>query len=304
MKLTNINDTWGTIVEFSDPYEFFSQPKGYWRNIAYERKLVIFKKMAFKDVDYGRFSYHIGMPWTKEEYKYSHENAIEVTDNEKKYVITKFNSLGIPTRGPRQISLNEMPWHADIPNRSFKPFPFRSLWMGSRSRIETSGQTQWLNIEDSIDSLSDKLKNLIPRIKIKQQSWYDGGRSDVDIHDFIKIHPITGRKSLRLNYYVGYPLVKNSQNAWIKNVYIDGIEQPDNSLIQEYIDDILKIPNMYYKHSWDIWDIALYDNYPFIHGRSSIQFDLNSNTNTSDRILYRINIDHVADKDWENHTLN
>jgi len=304
MRLTNIFEQWGTVVEFDDPMDFFKEEKGFWRKLSYDRKLVIFKKMDFGPVNYARFSYHIGAPWTREDYKYSHEYVQDVRDQAtgKNYTITKFSNLTTATSGPRVISLKEMPWHADIPNRPIKPFPWRSLWMGNNPNTETSGKTQWLNIEDCLDRLSPRLKDLIPRVTIKQQSWYDGGLSDVGMHDFIKVHPVTGKKSLRLNYYVGYPDARKSDNAWIRNVYIDGVEQPDNRLIQEYIDEILAMPDMFYRHTWDQWDISLYDNYSFVHGRTALELELPAGA-VLERTLYRLNIDHVSDDQWPTHEL-
>jgi len=302
MRLTNIFEQWGTIVEFDDPMDFFKEEKGFWRKMAYDRKLVVFKKMDFGPANYGRFSHHFGSPWNEEDYKYSHERSYQVSDSTGSYTLTKFSNKTTATSGPRVISLLEMPWHADIPNRSYKPFPFRSLWMGNNPNTLTSGRTQWLNVEDCIENLPQDLKDLIPRITVKQQSWYDGGASDVGIHNFLKIHPITGTPSLRLNYYVGYPDTRKSDNAWIKNVYIDGVEQPDNSLIQRYIDAFLSMENTFYRHTWDQWDIALYDNYPFVHGRTALELTLDENT-VLERTLYRLNIDHLTDDEWSKHQL-
>lgn len=302
MKIENIYETWGTVVTFNDPMEFFSKEKGFWRTLSYDRKLVVFKKMNFGLSNYGRLGYHLGLPWTKEDYKYSHEAPIEVTENNKTFVITKFSNLSVAKTGHRAISLMEMPWHADIPNRSYNPFPWRTLYMGNNPNTEDSGKTQWLNIQESIEYLSKELRELIPRITVQQQSWYDGGMSDVAVHDFIKTHPITGKKSLRLNYYVGYPGVKNSTNAWIRHVYVDGVQQPDNKLIQQYIDELLTKPNTLYRHTWDQWDIALYDNYPFIHGRTELKVQLETGQQM-ERLLYRMNIDHVPDQAWAQHEL-
>jgi alpha-ketoglutarate-dependent taurine dioxygenase len=110
--------------------------------------------------------------------------------------------------------------------------------------------------------------------------------------DFIKVHPVTGKKSLRLNYYA----TSEKSGAWIKKVYIDGIEQPDCSLIQTYIDYLLQFPELYIKHVWDTYDIAIYDNYSFIHGRTALVF----NEGNNERKFYRINIDHMSTEDFNN----
>lgn len=297
MEIRNIFDSWGSIINFDNPREFFNQDINFWREFIYKRKLLIFKKMNFNFVDYGKFSHWFGSPWNNLDYDYSKENSFSVNENENEYIITKFVTKLKSNLGHLTIGLSEMPWHSDIPNRKFKPFPFRSIWMAENPNTLNSGKTHWLNIEDSINSLSENYKNLIPNIKIKQQDWYNKENTKFDIYDFIKIHPITGKQSLRLNYYVGYPNIKNSQNAWIKSVYINDIEQKDNSLIQQYIDEILSIPCMFYQHIWDQWDIAIYDNYSFVHGRTQVKLE---SYEESERILYRINIDHLNDDEWKN----
>lgn len=302
MEIKNIYKNWGSIISFDDPMEFFSKEKGWWRNLGYNRKLLIFKKMDFGLTNYARFAYHFGSPWKDTDYKYSHELPIKIQEDEKTYYVTKFSNYTVANNGPRAITLQEMPWHADIPNREYRPFPWRSLYMANNPNTEHSGHTVWLNIEDSIDLLSDEQKKLCGSLSVKQQSWYDGGVTGVATYPFIKTHPVTGKNSLRLNYYVGYPNVKNSSGAWIKNVYVDGIEQSNNIIIQNYIDSLKLLPDTLYKHVWDRWDIALYDNYSFVHGRTALHIKLETGQEM-ERLLYRMNIDHLTDLDWENHLL-
>lgn len=302
MRITNIHEHWGSTVEFDNPLDFFKVEKNTWRDLIYKRKLLIFKRMKITDIEYCKFSTYFGMPWTSEEYKYSHEQAIVIRDDDDKlYSLTKFSSKSVSNNINRTIGVKEMNWHADIPNRSFRPFPFRSLWMGQNPRTEESGKTQWLNLEDGIEYLSPELKKLMSRITVRQQSWYDGG-GDYQMHDFIKVHPVTGKKSLRLNFYVGSPNVR-SDHAWIKNVYIDNVQQPDQSLIQEYIDELLKFPELFYRHTWDEKDIAIYDNYSFVHGRTALKLQTDTDE-PLERILYRINIDHMDNATWSNRVLS
>jgi alpha-ketoglutarate-dependent taurine dioxygenase len=285
MKINNIHNTWGTIVEFNDPLEFFNQPIGYWRKLLYDRKLIFFKKMDFSLVDYAKFGYYFGKPWDIEDYNYSHEKCVSVSDLDKTYYVTEFNNFIHHNR----IANKLMPFHADIPNRTTNPFPHRSLWIVKNPNKLLSGHTYWLNIEDGIEYLSPTLIDLIPRIKVLQQSWYVKG-TDEKLFDFIKVHPITNKKSLRLNYYV----TPGNESAWIKEVHIDGIKQPDCSLIQEYIDHLLEYPELFIKHVWDTTDIAVYDNYSSIHGRT--QLVLGDTAEDNERKFYRMNIDHIHDQ--------
>lgn len=286
MEITNIHDNWGATITLSDPLEFFKLEKMYWRNMLYEKKLLVFKKMNFSLLDYAKFAYYFGNPWQENDYKYSLEKSVLVPDVDKTYCITEFSNFT-----NNRIGDSTMPWHADIPNKNTNPFPHRSIWITKNPNPEISGQTRWLNIEDGIEYLSPKLKELIPRVKILQQSWYQQG-TDEKLFDFIKVHPITNKQSLRLNYYV----TPKHLNAWIKEVYIDNVKQNDCSLIQEYIDELLLYPELIYQHVWDTYDIAIYDNYSFVHGRTKLV--LGNTDNTSERKFYRINIDHVTEQQF------
>jgi len=294
MKITNIHDTWGSIIEFADPLEFFSYPKNYWRRLIYNRKLLIFKKMTFQLTDYAKFGYHFGNPWTPFKYRYYYEEPVEVCDGESKYTVSLFYN-GLNSSNNKIDSAQEMTYHADIPNHKTHPFPFRALWAVKKPQ-NTSGSTHWLNIEDCFDKLSPKLLSLIDKITVMQQSWHRYN-TEKQILDLIKIHPITGKSSLRLNFYA----TKEITNAWITQVMINSEKLPDCSLIQDYIDDLLQHESLKYSHSWDSYDIAIYDNYSFIHGRAAIE--LHNDIENNERRFYRTTINHMTDIEFQNKEL-
>lgn len=287
MKMTNIKEAWGTIIEFDNPRDFFKEPTNTWRDMIYQRKLIIFKRMNFELLDYMKFTHWFGNPWTADEYRYSRELSLSLDDSGRTYTTSEFSNKLISTK---KIGLIEMPWHSDIPNRSFRPFPHRSLWIVKNPNPEQSGKTKWLNInlKDCEQYLTDELRDLLPRVTLKQQSWYSPG-TDEQMHSFVKTHPITGEASIRLNYY--NDASKNIHNAWIKEVYVDGQLQPDCGLIGRYIDCLTEHEDLVHYHQWDTYDIAVYDNYPFVHGRTPLVLG------EQERKFYRTNIDHCESKD-------
>jgi alpha-ketoglutarate-dependent taurine dioxygenase len=287
MKLTPIKESWGTEVEFSNPREFFQQDPHTWRTMIYDRHLIIFKRMNFELLDYMKFTHWFGQPWTEDAYRYSRELSTTLKDGDQTYVTSEFSNRLISTK---RIGLIEMPWHSDIPNRRERPFPHRSLWIVKNPNPEQSGKTKWLNVNlpQCERYLSPRLLDLLPRVTVKQQSWYNQG-TDEQMHSFIKVHPVTGERSIRLNYYNDPS--KNIHNAWIKEVYIDGKLQADCSLIGEYIEHLLQFEELVHYHQWDTYDIAIYDNYPFVHGRTALIL------NNEERKFYRTNIDHCDLKD-------
>jgi alpha-ketoglutarate-dependent taurine dioxygenase len=287
MKIENIYDAWGSIVILDSPQEFFTCKADFWRKMMYERKLVIFKKVKFTKAEYAEFSTYFGHPWASEDYTYSRE-VIELVD-------TKHGSMPISpfsNANTKMIDDREMPWHADIPNRAHNPFPFRSLWITENPNPEISGKTSWLNLEKAIQFLTPEMTDMLSKITIVQQSWYEEGH-DIQEFNMIKVHPITKVPSLRLNYYNWGSL----SNAWIKDVKINGVSQKHCFLIRQWLQHLEKIEELKYQHTWDLYDIAVYDNWPFLHSRTALKF----NVDNPIRHFYRINIDHLDEQAWNLH---
>jgi len=280
MILTPMQNNWGTVIEFDDPLDFFKMPVGYWKNLIYQKHLLIFKKMNFDKTDYAKFSLHFGDPWKNADYLYSKEHREDVDVGDQTVTLSPFSN-----RTSSRIKTAPMPYHADIPNRSVRPFPFRSLWITKNPRPTVSGITGFLNItEEAFIYLTPAQQELLHRVKIIQQSWYTPG-TDIQEYNLIKTHPVTGVKSLRLNYYN----TATYKGAWICGVKIDGILQADCSLVAEFIDQLLKFQELQYFHTWDTYDISIYDNYSFIHNRTPLLLE-----EGDERHFYRINIDHTS----------
>lgn len=287
MKIENIHDDWGSIINLDSPQEFFEYTPDYWRNLMYERKLIFFKKVKFTTAEYAEFGAHFGNPWSEEDYKYSRE----VVEN----VETKYGTMSVSpfsNANSRLIDEREMPWHADIPNRDFKPFPFRSLWITANPNPEISGKTSWLNLEKGMNCLTQEMKDMIPSVKVIQQSWYERGK-DIQEFPLLKLHPITGQESLRLNYYNWGSL----KNAWILDVKINDIAQGHCLLVRQWLQHLEKFNELTYQHTWDLFDIAIYDNWSFLHSRTSLRFSEEQPL----RHFYRINIDHLTEEEWHLH---
>ncbi len=282
MKEIQIHQSWGTIVEFENPLDFFKQDFMFWRKMIYDRKLIVFKRMNFSKQDYVKLCSHFGMMWSARDYQYSVE-AVEMVDlKDRKVAVSPMSNKISP-----KLGLKHMPWHSDIPNRRIKPFPHRTLWMVSNPNPE-SGLTTWLNLEEGLDRLPKDLKAQIPDIKIIQQSWYQEG-TDVQEFDFIKTHPITGKQSLRLNFYCVPE--ENITDAWIKKVkFREEILDP-KTILSPYYKFLETQKDLLYTHKWDDYDIVIYDNWPFVHERSRLEFDP-----SLERKFYRTNIDHIEEK--------
>lgn len=284
--ISNIHSSWGSNVEFENPLDFFKTDPDEWRKLIYERKLIVFKNMNFTKSDYVKFLINFGKPWTSDDYKYSNEATEQVTVSNQQYTVSP-----ISNHISKRLGRGEMAWHSDIPNRSFKPFPLRSLWMVNNPD-PNSGLTTWMNIEDGIDRLPENLKSIIPDIVIQQQSWYKEN-TDVDEYSFIKTHPITGKGSLRLNYFCDPE--KKITDAWIKSVKVNGVSQEPKPVLGPYLKFFESQNDLLYTHKWGMYDIVIYDNWPFVHNRTKLEI-----LPEQERKFYRANVDHLNDNEWSN----
>lgn len=287
MNRKDIFESWGSEYELNNPAEFFQMGSDYWRQELYKRKLLVFKRVKFERDYYVRLCSYFGKIWEHDDYVESKERITYVPINDREFSISYISNKS------SYIGMSEMPWHADIPNKPIGPFPHRALWMVKNPNPE-SGLTNWLNIEDIVDRLPPDLKELAGRMKIIQQNWHTED-TGVQHFDFIKTHPITGKQSLRLNYYSDPK--KKITNGWIKNIVIDG-EVKDNcgDYLEPFIDFAKSQPDMTYSHKWDNFDIIIYDNWPFIHNRTQLKFD-----NNLERMFLRANIDHVEESSWSSY---
>lgn len=286
MEQQQIHDTWGSVIR-TTPDEFFAQPIDYWRNLLYDRKLIVLKQMDFTPEQYAMFSLQFGRPWMAKEYVYSLEARLPIETPKGLITVSPFSNKISP-----RLGMKSMIWHSDIPNRQERPFPFRSLWSVSNPNAE-SGLTSWMNLEEGIDHLSPRLKDLIPRTRIIQQSWYQKG-TDIQEFDAIKYQPITGRPSLRLNYYNS--VKDNITEAWILKTQTDGVDDPECSFVRDCLAELEQVPQLLYTHKWDVKDVVIYDNWTFVHSRTALQFDP-----TLERLFYRMNIEHLPNDEWADH---
>lgn len=274
----NIKELWGTEYTIS-PEEFFSFDDRHWRNKIYQRGLLIFKEMKFNKLQYVNFCKRFGKLWSKDDYLYSYESTEAVEVDNQEYYISPFSNIL-----SRRLRNHTMPWHADIPNRTRDPYPMRSLWITKNPFPQISGKTIWMNLNFCFEHLTEQQKEILDRVTIVQQSWYEPG-TDIKEFPFIKIHPITGKKSLRLNDYNDQNQKK--EDAWITGVKIDDVLQSDCSLIKDFLTHLENKTDIIYEHRWDTFDIAIYDNWSFVHGRTRVIPGPNG-----ERHFYRVNIDH------------
>ena len=261
MKVEKIHDAWGEIW-FPTKEELFSLTPNFIRDSIYKHRLIIIKSV-------GRLEKHeiywlmdrLGQPWDEHQYVGSQERFLIDYHKDQKYVLTHFSN-----KTTRKITSAPMAYHADIPNHATKPFPHRFLYMNQQPSSDY-GKTEWLAIDLDLINLSDEELRYYSECSVLQQRWWHPG-TELRQYSMIKEHPIVvGRKSLRLNYYVR-PLGR--QDAWILKSFYKDQEMSNHQLIGSAMEKLLTRKELKYQHTWDIGDMALYDNWSFIHGRTEL----------------------------------
>ncbi len=278
MKFVSLKPKWGIIAETSID-EALSQDTGFWRNLGYKHDLILFKGLnKISKSQYYRLISNFGRPWTSEEYKYSKE------------VVNTFNEDGITgclsqfSNKNSRLGNIEMPWHADIPNSGDASFPWRSLYIVQNPN-PNGGLTSWLNITlDAIEPADEELE-LYRKISVQNQSWLQVNGTEFVTQPYIKIDPITQKKSLRSNYFVSADMGKT---AWIKNTYIDGVEVDNMKTLGPIHKALSSRNDLIYTHQWELYDLIIYNNHSFMHRRTALALG-----ETEEREFIRANIHHV-----------
>jgi alpha-ketoglutarate-dependent taurine dioxygenase len=287
MKTQKIHPGWGEIWSPTKEELFSLSPEDF-RSGIYKNRLLIIKGVGqLSRAELYWLMDRFGKPWDETQYLGSQERFIIDHHNDQRYVLTHFSN-----NTTRKIKSGRMAWHSDIPNHATKPFPIRFLYMNRQPSSEY-GQTEWLNIDLDQLNLSSEELQYFEECTVEQQSWWNPG-SELRILPVIKTHPILEeRKSLRLNYFVN-PAVETSKDAWIRKSFYKGQEIKNTELIGNTINRLLDTrPDLFYRHVWDIGDMAIYDNWSFVHGRTPLVLEPGEI-----REFLRSNIDHETSEEF------
>lgn len=278
MNLEKIHRGWGTVV--TGTLDEVLRPDNNWRWLGYNRKLLVFRLGYLRDLEIYHLISRFGKPWSRNNYLYSRELAYTISGTSA-LVLSEFSNRSVPLLGDKA-----MPWHADIPNLGIRSFPWRALYMVQNPNPE-GGLTTFLNV--TLPAINCSKKDLIhfASIEVENQSWY-GDTDETVKHPLIKVHPITGQLSLRLNYFRdGRP---ETSNAWIRKTFVKGEERPNKEVLGPILKELSSRPDLVYTHKWQENDLVLYDNWSFVHRRTAL--DLKPD---QERRFIRANIDHVKD---------
>jgi len=285
MQTKDIFSAWGT--EFIDLSDLFAQDLRELRKLLYQRKLLVFHAPDWTELEYWHFLALWGEPWHKDEYYKSLEQWLSVYDPKEqrhvdRYITLMSNFISVTRPGNiTRPGLNDfaMPWHADIANRmSGISFPHRCIYMKTVPN-PAAGFTYWLNMELAYPEVHPRLRARWESKTVVQQSWHRPGYDIVHVST-MKQHPITGRWSPRCNYH-------GTKDSWIIDILDSNGNSYGTGIVEELMEAMAEIKDCVYEMRWQSNDIVLYDNWPFVHRRSSPQLKKGE-----ERLMWRGNIDH------------
>jgi len=275
MNIENIREKWGTSIRASYD-EIIDAGPVFWKELGYKRSFILFKDLGrLPPIQYYNIISLFGRPWSKEEYFYSQEGGYNIEPGK---ALSIFSNIISPRLGE-----NPMPWHSDIPNHGEGSFPWRSLYL-TKNPNPKAGLTTWLNLELDIIEPDEDDFNLYSNIEILNQSWYRKDE-EINLQSFIKTHPITGKKSLRANYFVHGNNIDDK--PWIKETYLKGVKIEPYELLGPIYKKLSIREDLTYTHTWDLYDLIIYDNWNFVHRRSHLQLK-----SGEERSFLRANIAH------------
>tara|TARA_B100000676_G_scaffold144382_1_gene142830 strand:- start:960 stop:1814 length:855 start_codon:yes stop_codon:yes gene_type:complete len=154
----------------------------------------------------------------------------------------------------------EMQFHSDGAHRQF---PYRATTLYGIKIPSKGGNTMFSNLQAAYDALSPNIKDQIKNLKT--QTVYDYTAQNRETigadpilpraqHELIKVHPVTGRKSI----YVSRLMTE-------KIVGMDP-DQSENLLGQLF--DHAEKPEFIYSHKWSPGDLIIWDNRSTNHART------------------------------------
>ncbi len=160
----------------------------------------------------------------------------------------------------RMFNLGNRLWHSDS---SFRAIPSKYSILSARLIPEKGGNTEFADMRAAYDALDDEVKAEIDGLVCEHSLIYSRGALGFDElteeeranftpvrQSLVRVHPVTGRKSLYLSSHAGT---------------IVGWPMPEaRSLLRDLTEDATR-PEFVYVHKWQLHDLVMWDNRQTMH---------------------------------------
>ena len=171
----------------------------------------------------------------------------------------------------------EMQFHSDGAHRDV---PYAATSLHAIRIPSRGGDTLFANLAAAWDALEDGMKARLEGLRARHVYGYDdtfrgeaAGENDANsssaTHDLVRIHPVTGRKSLYLSR--------------LMTRYVVGMDRRESDALLGRLFDHAENPRFVYAHKWAVGDVLIWDNRCLNHARTDFPAD-------EDRLLRRYTI--------------
>jgi alpha-ketoglutarate-dependent 2,4-dichlorophenoxyacetate dioxygenase len=160
----------------------------------------------------------------------------------------------------RMFNLGNQLWHSDS---SFRAIPAKYSILSGRITVEQGGRTEFADMRAAYDALDDETKREVEGLICEHSLIYSRGTlgfTDLSEEEramfkpvrqsLVRVHPVTGRKSLYLSSHIGT---------------IIGWPMPEaRAFIRDLTEHAVQ-PQFTYKHVWKQYDLVMWDNRTTLH---------------------------------------
>ena len=170
-----------------------------------------------------------------------------------------------------------MQFHSDGAHRDV---PYAATSLHAIRIPSRGGDTLFANLAAAWDALEDGMKARLEGLRARHVYGYDdtfrdeaAGENDANsssaTHDLVRIHPVTGRKSLYLSR--------------LMTRYVVGMDRRESDALLGRLFDHAENPRFVYAHEWAVGDVLIWDNRCLNHARTDFPAE-------EDRLLRRYTI--------------
>ncbi|MEE9279888.1 MAG: TauD/TfdA family dioxygenase [Myxococcota bacterium] len=156
-------------------------------------------------------------------------------------------------------------WHSDI---TFQAEPSVLAILHMVRCPEVGGDTLWANMCAAFEGLSAPLRELCEGLSALHDAAPHGRPQDMTVHPVVRVHPVTGRKSLFVNEHFTRRIVELSRN--------------ESDLLLGYLTRWVSNPRFTVRYRWSKGTVAMWDN------RCTQHFVLNDFD--EERIIQRVTV--------------
>ena len=202
------------------------------------------------------------------------EGTARISDFPGISYISNLDENGEPVLRTKGSGSLEIGWHTD--NSYMQDPPMGSLLNAVEVPVDGGGHTSFLDTVAAYESMTESLKLEIEGLHMchdnshstvgQLRAIYDGVeptcREEVDgpVHPLVRIHPITGKRSIYLSRRHGFP-----------SAYIVELSDAKSEDLQDRIWAHVAQNKFTWTHTdWKVGDLVMWDNQQLLHKRSAI----------------------------------